>query len=381
MTDKVKVLMQSKQLVHTSYELTAVENRVFYHLLFSAQKEKNGIYSCTLKLSELQNLINNNNEKKVESVKKMLEALKGTSLIFEHVDDSDTIECDYSLVSAIEHNITQNEFKLIFLERIYEHIVKYSVYAPLNLAIISKFSSFYAQRIYELLRLWSKTGEVIEKEFRIEQLRFICASMDKYPQYKNFKQRVINQAVKEIQQHGNMEVDFKEIKEGRKVSKIKFIVLDHEPKVYFKNKKKNLIDDKVIEGVNFEVSEASEILKENIESNLHNEEEILENKKTTSDVERTEVAKINKWVNLPESLIEDKYLLEFLNYCLTNMIDFSAEYFNSILVESLDETYRKKGEGLIGSKGNSFKYFFAVFKNKYLDYENKMNEEISKSDI
>lgn len=375
MTDKVKVLMQSKQLVHTSYDLTAVENRVFYYLLFSAQKEKNGIYSCTLKLSELQNLINNNNEKKIESVKKLLEALKGTSLIFEQVNESDTIECDYSLVSAIEHNITRNEFKLIFLEKIYEHIVNYSIYAPLNLAIISKFSSFYAQRIYELLRLWSKTGEVVEKEFRIEQLRFICAAMDKYPQYKNFKQRVINQAVKEIQQNGNMEVDFKEIKEGRKVSKIKFIVLDHEPKVYFKNKKKKLIDDKVIEDVNFEVSE---ILKEN---NYNSEEEISENKKTTSDVERTEVAKINKWINLPESIIEDKYLLEFLNYCLSNMIDFSAEYCKSILVESLNETYRKKGKGLIGSKGNSFSYFFAIFKNKYKDYENNMIEEISKSDI
>ena len=63
------------------------------------------------------------------------------------------------------------------------------------------------------------------------------------------------------------------------------------------------------------------------------------------------------------------------------MIDFSAEYCKSILVESLNETYRKKGKGLIGSKGNSFSYFFAIFKNKYKDYENNIIEEISQLDI
>ena len=84
------------------------------------------------------------------------------------------------------------------MERLYDHIIEYSVYAPLNLNIVSKFKSFYSQRLYELLRLWSRTGQTIIKEFSVENLRFILAVEDKYPEYKNFKQRVLNQAIKEI---------------------------------------------------------------------------------------------------------------------------------------------------------------------------------------
>ena len=131
------------------------------------------------------------------------------------------------------------------MDRLYKHIIDYTIYAPLNLDILTKFKSFYSQRLYELLRLWSRTDIVINKNFKIDQLRFILGVENKYPEYKNFKQRVLNQAIKEINSIGNMKVDIEEVKNGRKVDEIKFIILDYERKTYFrKNESTFIVKDK-----------------------------------------------------------------------------------------------------------------------------------------
>ena len=101
---KLEVLMQSKNLVETSYNITAVQNRVFYHCLFSAQKEKSGELSCTVKLEDIKKLIPNTNQRTLVNIKKMLRVFKDTSLLFDKEDDGDLIECDYNLIAGSEYN-------------------------------------------------------------------------------------------------------------------------------------------------------------------------------------------------------------------------------------------------------------------------------------
>ena len=74
---KLEILMQSRQLVHTSYEVGAIENRIFYKTLFLAQKEKdNSTYACTLKLEQLQLMIGNKNKKSIKISKLYLKSSK-----------------------------------------------------------------------------------------------------------------------------------------------------------------------------------------------------------------------------------------------------------------------------------------------------------------
>mgnify|MGYP003295427152 CR=1 FL=1 len=203
---KLEVLMQSKNLVETSYSITAIQNRVFYHCLFSAQKEKSGELYCTVKLEDIKKLIPNPNQRTLSSIKQMLRVFKDTSLLFDKDDDGDLIECDYNLIAGSEYNTNKQEFKIFFMERLYNHILSYTNYAPLNLEIMAKFTSFYSQRLYEALRMWSRTGQTIKHVFAVDTLRFILGVGDKYPEYKNLKQRALMQAIKEINSVGNMEV-------------------------------------------------------------------------------------------------------------------------------------------------------------------------------
>lgn len=238
--NKVELLMQGRQLVHTSYEVTAIQNRIFYYCLLNAQKESNGSLCCDIELDKLQRLIPNTNQRTLVNVKKALNVLSNTSLEFEVREEDDDIECDYKLIAGSEYSRNKRRFKIFFMERLYKHIINYTVYAPLNLDILTKFKSFYSQRLYELLRLWSRCGEVVIKEFRVDQLRFVLGTDDKYPNYKNFKQRALAQAIKEINDVGNMKVSIEEVKKSRRVEAIRFSILDHETKTYFKNRQADI---------------------------------------------------------------------------------------------------------------------------------------------
>lgn len=329
--EKLEVLMQSKNLVETSYNVSAIQNRVFYHILFSAQKERNGELSCTIKLEDIKKLIPNPNQRTLENIKKMFRVFKDTSLLFDKDDGGDLIECDYNLIAGSEYNVSKQEFKVFFMERLYDHILNYSNYAPLNLEIMTRFTSFYSQRLYEALRMWSRTEQTIKHIFTIDTLRFVLGIGDKYPEYKNLKQRVLNQALKEINAHGNMEVEIREIKEGKRVVKIEFIILDHEQKTYFKNKQKQIT-------------------------------QIIQTTDDNNDIENQ--------VQLPETdFFSPKLRTMFIKHCYTK-----GYYFDESIVQILNdsiEVFKFKKEKDNITTINDYKYFVGIFNNKIEDDVNK----------
>lgn len=326
----IDLLMQSKQLVHTSYEVTAIQNRIFYYCLLTAQKEKNGELSCTVKLEDIKKLIPNKNQRTLANIKKTIQILKQTSLEFEKREDGDTIECDYNLIAGSEYNVNKETFKIKLADRLYRHLIDYTVYAPLNLEILTKFKSFYAQRLYELLRLWSRTNTPIIKSFKIEQLRFVLGVENKYPAYKNFKQRVLNQAVKEINQVGNMKVDIEEVKNGRRVDEIKFMIFDYEKKVYFKNNNSIVSNEDQIEIKEIEVISKDE--KEEIK----------------------EFYVPNKKLFTIKTL--DNFKSDFVDY------DFKDSTYKRLLQESILITLEKDDDEKI--KVKSYNYFKKTLENK-----------------
>lgn len=351
----IELLMQSRQLVHTSYEVTAIQNRIFYYCLLTAQKERNGELSCVVKLEDIKRLIPNKNQRTLENIKKTIQILKQTSLEFEKRDDGDRIECDYNLISGSEYNPNKEIFKIVLADRLYRHLIDYTVYAPLNLEILTKFKSFYAQRLYELLRLWSRTDVLISKNFKIDQLRFILGVENKYPNYKNFKQRVLNQAVKEINQVGNMKVDIEEIKNGRKVDEIKFIIYDYEKKVYFKNN----VATPTLKNEELENIENIEIAEENIVTVDYKEKEI------------TDFYIPNKKLFTTKTL--NNFKNDFKDY------DFKDKVYKKLLQEAILVALEKDDEEKI--KVKSYNYFKKTLENKINEYNNKANTTLSNSSV
>ena len=81
--------------------------------------------------------------------------------------------------------------------------------------------SEYSIRIYELLKKSEKMGYL---EIDLVELQELLQVPDSFKVYADFKRKVLQPTSIEIAKYTDIYFEFKEIKSGRKVAKIKFII-------------------------------------------------------------------------------------------------------------------------------------------------------------
>jgi plasmid replication initiation protein len=108
--------------------------------------------------------------------------------------------------------IKLDELMRPYLLQLREHFTQYNLYY--TLAMKGKYSI----RIYELLKSYEYLSECT---FGLEELKKML-SAEKYVMYKDFRVNVLDVAVKEINDFGDISVTYTVEKKGRKVNKIKF---------------------------------------------------------------------------------------------------------------------------------------------------------------
>lgn len=93
-------------------------------------------------------------------------------------------------------------------------------YTKFYLKYLSSLKSAYANKVYKLLYQYLRIGH---RKFIIDDLKEQCGiKLDKYKNYGDFKRRVIDLSVTQINQLTDLEVSYDEIKEVNKIVAIKF---------------------------------------------------------------------------------------------------------------------------------------------------------------
>ncbi len=106
-----------------------------------------------------------------------------------------------------------NKDMLPYLTALTEQFTKYQLKA------VAKMNSAYAIRLYELLAQWREKGR---REVEVEWLREALQVGDKYPVLMDFKKRVIETAIAQINEHSDLKVSYEQRKTGRVVSHFQF---------------------------------------------------------------------------------------------------------------------------------------------------------------
>lgn len=128
-----------------------------------------------------------------------------------------------SICESAKYNHKNGSITILFTQSIMPYLVQVNrKFVLYNLREIANFGSFYSTRLYELIQEFKDTGYLIKS---VDQLREIFATGNKYKQYTDFRQRTFWHAVKEINDHYEINLKFDEIKNGLKVVAIKFSFL------------------------------------------------------------------------------------------------------------------------------------------------------------
>jgi plasmid replication initiation protein len=114
----------------------------------------------------------------------------------------------------------QGYVELCFSDKIRPHITDLrSDFTLVDLNAVRGMTSVHSIRIYELLRQYRGTGWL---SISLVDLRVLFQLENKYTEYFDFKRKVIDKAVKEINQRTNLQVAYEVKRTGRKVTDITF---------------------------------------------------------------------------------------------------------------------------------------------------------------
>lgn len=108
-----------------------------------------------------------------------------------------------------------------YITRLEKHFTSY------RLDSVSKMTSLHAIRVYELLTQYTGLGQ---RKFELSALKNMLGIEDEYKLIHDFKARVLDVAVKQINKHSDIKVAYSQKKNGRVVTDIIFSIQPREAK-------------------------------------------------------------------------------------------------------------------------------------------------------
>lgn len=338
--DKVEVLMKSNTLVKARYNLTLMECRVFMYILYSLQKSKDGKMYCYINNSNFAKLSDNRNLGFIKGIKVTLDSILDKHIYFEEYDSLGKVGDwgKYNLINGYMYLKDKQCFRIEVSEKVFDLLISYldTGYTPVNLNVWLSLKSISAQRLYELLRLWSGSKNTIE--YTVEDIKNYMMLESKYKEYSNFKRRIITPGIKELNETGLFNIDLKESKVGRRVSSIIFDVNDMDKRRYFDSEVKELVP-KVIE-----------------------------------DISNTVPSKEQKDLYIPDETVFTKGTLRSFKMDFKE-VDFKNKYMLKAFDDAIMITMDRDDVEVI--KATSYKFFKGCLDNKIIEYEKEEQEELA----
>lgn len=221
------LVVKDNALINASYNLDLVEQRLILLAIVEARGSGKGINANDPLEVHAESYINQFNVARQTAYQALKDACKdlfARQFSYQEINKRGNVENVLSRwVSEIRYIDDEATVKLIFapaivplITRLEEQFTKY------ELQQISNLSSAYAVRLYELLIAWRSTGQtpVIElTEFRNK----IGILDDEYTRMGNFKDRVLNLAIAQINEHTDITVKYEQHKKGRNISGFHFL--------------------------------------------------------------------------------------------------------------------------------------------------------------
>ena len=204
--DKNEILMKNNVLIKARYNINTYENKLFILLLYKLQRINETTCKCLLKVDEIKETLNARSVRNKKEIADLLINLRKRSIYFKINEEWG----NYGFINGFTYKPDVNSFEIEASEKVYSLLREYleNGYTPINMKIWLGLKGSYSQRFYDLLRLWSNSKNVVE--YSVSELRELLMLEDKYIEYRDFKRRVINPAIKELNNTGYFEIELKE---------------------------------------------------------------------------------------------------------------------------------------------------------------------------
>jgi hypothetical protein len=211
-------------MIQGSISLTTTEYRLIAYLLAKINRDDTEFNQMTISVKEFKSLLNITGKSYYKVIKDYCSKLAFKGITIMQPDSPKGPEgiwiTWFSYVRAQDGNIHVkfNDLLKDSLLQISKNFTKY------YLRNIISLNSFYAMRIYELLKQFEKIGD---REIEVDDLKFMLGiDKNKYRDFYDIRRKVLTPSIDEINKKTDIKISSKEIKgEGKKITKIKFYII------------------------------------------------------------------------------------------------------------------------------------------------------------
>ncbi|MBU3201962.1 replication initiation protein, partial [Clostridium estertheticum] len=217
--DKNYIVTKSNNLINCNYDLSLQEQKIILTLASMVQPQDENFKPYIFKIKDFMKLLGIDNKSKYTEIPKITKELM--QKVFEIKKGNKVTQLAW--LSSAEYEKGTGMVELEFSPKLKPYMLGLKeFYTSYKLDNVLSLKSKYSVRLYEILKsnLYRKYIEI-----EVEEFKNMVGSKEKaYNIYNNFKNRILIRAQKELIEKTDIKFDFEEIKTGRKVTSIKFII-------------------------------------------------------------------------------------------------------------------------------------------------------------
>lgn len=234
------VVMANNMVLHTASNLTLNEVKLLRFFIMQTEKDDKELYQYTASVSNLAASLEISKENLYRELDKMTEHLMREVIRIPGKKKDEWLKFHWVDVCKYENGLLTVKIADTlkpFLTDLRRDFTRY------HLSDIVGVNSIYAIRIYEMLSRYIDENNqphadvAIEISVSIDELRRITSTQDKLERYSSFKAKVIDTAIKEINQKSKYHVTATPYKRGRSVAGFDFTI---ESQVGFTHRQKTI---------------------------------------------------------------------------------------------------------------------------------------------
>jgi Protein involved in initiation of plasmid replication len=230
-------IVMANDIVKGKQEMTLTEARIIRLLITQVVKEDKDLKTYTCKIADLADFIGITGKSLYRDIRVICENLLKRIV---RINVNKNSWKAFQWIQLAEYDGDTGMITLKLSEQIAPYVLDLnSWFTQYKLKNILHFNSFYAIRLYELLKCEAGIGKDNKEcyEFKIDYLREIFCCENKYKTTAEFIKKVIQIGVREINDKSDLEVRYEYIKHSRKIVSIQF-TLSYNIKNNLKNTKK-----------------------------------------------------------------------------------------------------------------------------------------------
>lgn len=225
--DAGELVVKSNRLIEASYRLSLVEQQLILFAICQAREQQVGLSKNSCVSIEALAFARQFNLNPTNVYDQLSDA--AATLFERHITIHDTHPksgkprvTKTRWVSEVAYTVGAGIIELSFASRVVPLITRLeTAFTSYRLTRIAELRSLYSVRIYELLVQYLGIGT---RKFDLVELKEILGIPDEYSVINDFKKRVLDVAVAQINEHTDLNISYSQQKTGRTVTGFTFLV-------------------------------------------------------------------------------------------------------------------------------------------------------------